>query len=92
MLSFQLCNPVERGLVGGSVDLEGEIVTVNRTLTWLKNETGVGRRMIPVFSEPKTEHSRRSIRLPAAAVDAFRRQQQKVLELEQKATVEADAG
>jgi integrase len=43
--------------------------------------------MIPEFSDPKTEQSRRSIRLPQAAVDALKRQQHKVVELEQEATV-----
>jgi integrase len=69
------------------VDLEQAIVHVRRTLTWRRNEDADGPKMIPEFSDPKTEQSRRSIRLPQAAVDALKRQQHKVVELEQEATV-----
>jgi integrase len=43
--------------------------------------------MRPVFSGPKTEQSRRTIRLTDGAVHALNRQRQLVIELEQKATV-----
>jgi integrase len=69
------------------VDLEKGIVTISRTLTWEKNDEEGGRRMRPVFSDPKTDQSRRSIRLTDGAVHALNRQRQQVTELEQKATV-----
>lgn len=69
------------------VDLEAGVVTVQRTLTWEKNEGNEGPKMIPVFADPKTDQSRRSIRLPEAAIDAFRRQREQVNEMQQLATV-----
>lgn len=69
------------------IDLEAGIVTVSRTLTWEKDQGDTGRRTRPVFSDPKTDQSRRRIRLTAKAVAALERQKAKVIELEQKATV-----
>ncbi len=69
------------------VDLESGVVHVRRTLTWRRGDEGSGRKMMPVFSDPKTEQSRRSIKLTRSAVEALKRQQQKVVELEQEATV-----
>jgi integrase len=69
------------------VDLEAGIVTISRTLTWERNEDREGRRMVPVFSDPKTEQSRRSIRLTTGAVDALNRQRERVAGLQQTATV-----
>lgn len=69
------------------VDLEGRVVHVRRTLTWRAGGVADERKRIPVFSDPKTEQSRRSIRLTQSAVDAFKRQREIVTELEQLATV-----
>lgn len=69
------------------VDLEKGVVHINRTLTWQKSEEGTHRKTIPVFSDPKTEQSRRSIRLTNDAVKAFSRQRRKAGELQQAATV-----
>jgi len=69
------------------VDLEECVVTVSRTLTWEKNPSETGPKMLPVFSDPKTDKSHRRIRLTAKAVAALERQHAKVIELEQKATV-----
>lgn len=49
------------------IDLDARTLHVRRTLTWL-----VGER--PVFGDPKTQGSRRSVRLTTVALDALRRQ------------------
>lgn len=69
------------------VDLDAGIAIITRTLTWERNEDEDGRRLVAVFSDPKTEQSRRSIRLTTDAVDALKRQREKVAELQQAATV-----
>jgi integrase len=69
------------------VDLERGVAHVRRTLTWKRSDVTGGRKLEPVFSDPKTEQSRRSIRLPRAAVQALERQRKTSLEMEQTATV-----
>ena len=68
------------------VDLDGRMLRVEQTLTWRKGGEGEPKR-VPVFSDPKAEQSRRSIRLTQSAIDAFERQCELLLKMEQAATV-----
>ena len=69
------------------IDLENRVIHVHRTLTWRKGGPDDDRKMIPVFSDPKTEQSRRSIRLTHSAIEALHRQRAQLIEMEQAATV-----
>lgn len=70
------------------IDLEEGVVQVNRTLTWRKGEPAKGEaKQVAVFSDPKTEQSRRLVPLTRSAVDAFRRQEGVIAEMEQAATI-----
>lgn len=47
------------------IDLENGIAQVTQTLTWIKGN--------PVFQEPKTDRSRRSVALPSSAIEPLRK-------------------
>ncbi len=68
-------------LAWDDVDLERGVVHVRRTLTWVAGAEDQPAQ-VPVFSDPKTEKSRRSIKLTAPAISAFKRQRQRNAELE----------
>jgi integrase len=61
-------------LAWGHLDLDGARLTIERSL----EETSAGRK----FKAPKNKHSRRTISLPASAVDAMR--QHRLQQLEQR--------
>lgn len=66
------------------IDLDLRFLSVSRTLTWQSDGDGTRRA---VFSDPKTPQSRRRVPLTTQAIEAFTRQRDVVIELEQKATV-----
>lgn len=69
------------------IDLDNRVIHVRRTLTWVKGGPDDERKNVPVFSDPKTDTSRRSIRLTHSAVTALQRQQAMLYAMEQAATV-----
>lgn len=57
------------------IDFEEETLSVRRTLTWIKNPVpGANQRNLPVFGEPKTETSKRTIKMPKPVMKALKSQ------------------
>lgn len=52
------------GLKWADIDFDNRVIQVNRTLTWIGGN--------PVFQEPKTDRSRRTVALPVQAIQALR--------------------
>lgn len=68
-------------LTWSDLDLEHGVIHVSRTLTW--EEGGEDQpAKVPVFSDPKTEKSRRSIKLTGSAISALQRQRDQNVEME----------
>lgn len=72
------------GLKWDDVDLDGSTIRVRRTLT--RKGTGY------VLGEPKTKHSRRTVRLTQRAVEALRSHRRRQLEEKLRAIEYADSG
>lgn len=68
-------------LVWSDLDLERGVIHVRRTLTWRDGGEDQPAK-VPVFSDPKTDASRRSIKLTAPAISALARQREQNVEME----------
>lgn len=61
------------GLSWDAVNLEEGRIHVYQQLQWVKQETeSVGARQRPVLAEPKSARGRRTVQLPAMAIEALR--------------------
>jgi integrase len=68
-------------LVRSDVDLDRGVIHFRRTLTWVAGNEDQPAR-VPVFSDPKTDKSRRWIKLAVPAIAALRRQREQNAEME----------
>lgn len=69
------------------IDFDAETLSVEQTLTWIKNPDGDTPRSVPQFADPKTESSERTIHIPIPAIEALKLQKTHVEELQALATV-----
>lgn len=67
-------------LTWDDIDLEQGVIQVSRRLTWEDGGEDQPAK-VPVFSEPKTDASRRSITLAAPAISALARQREQSAEM-----------
>ena len=78
------------GLRWQDVDLETGVLHVRQILERVPNPQGTGKKTVLVFLDPKTEHSRRTVALPAECIIALR--QHRARQAEEKLRLGAGYG
>lgn len=73
------------GLTKEFIDLKAETLHVEYTLVWVRNPNGDSPKWIPQLADPKTEQSKRTLKMPKPVVQAIERQMHLNQEMEAEA-------